>query len=123
MHRMPGALPAVDAALARHLVPIHVEGQALVADPFRSPLEGAAALAALDQQLALAGGIPVGLVQAVALRNGDRQSARQIAHSTASVPRIMLETGVTIGPEITIDTSASGTCAVDCPRNWRTASI
>src|ERR1700704_31803 len=126
MHRMPGPLPAIDAAPARHSVPVHVEGQALVADPFRSPLEGAAGLAALDQKLALAGGVPVGLVQPVILRHRNRQSGRkigrQIAHSAASVPRIMLETGVTMGPEITIDTSASGTCAVDWPRNWRTAS-
>ena len=34
-----------------------------------------------------------------------------------------LETGVTIGPEITIDTSASGTWLVDSPRICRTASI
>ena len=35
----------------------------------------------------------------------------------------MLDTGVTIGPEITIDTSASLTYDVDCPRTCRTASI
>src|SRR5882672_6982606 len=126
MHRMPRPLPAIDATLARHLVPIHVERQALVADPFRPPLEGAALLAALDHKLIAARGVPVGLVEPVVLRHRDRQAgrkvSRQIAHSVASVPRIMLETGVTMGPEITIDTSASGTCAVDWPRNWRTAS-
>ena len=46
----------------------------------------------------------------------------RLLNSAASVPRIMLETGVTIGPEITIDSSAPFTCAVDCPRNCRTAS-
>jgi hypothetical protein len=34
-----------------------------------------------------------------------------------------LDTGVTIGPEITIETSASGTWLVDSRRSWRTASI
>ena len=107
MHRMPRPLPAVDAALARHLVPIHVEGQALVADPFRPPLERAAFPAALDHQLAAARRLPVRLVEPVILRHRRRQAVRQVAHSVASEPRIMLETGVTIGPEITIDTSAS----------------
>src|SRR5258708_25997767 len=122
MHRMPRPLPAIDAALARHLVPVEVERQAFVADPFRSPLEGAAGAAALNQQLAAPRGVPVGLVETVVLGNRDWQAAGQVTHSVASAPRIMLETGVTIGPEITIETSASGTWLVDWPRSCRTAS-
>src|SRR5947209_2795878 len=117
MDRMPRPFPAIDAALARHLVPVEVEPVALVADPFRSPLEGAAALAALDQQLAAARGFPVGFVETVILRHRRRQAWGQIAHSVDSAPMIMLETGVTMGPEITIETSASATCEVDFPRN------
>ena len=37
--------------------------------------------------------------------------------------RITLLTGVTIGPEHTMDTWASGTWFVDVPRIWRMASI
>src|SRR5215204_3101180 len=123
MHRMPRPLPAVDAALARDLVPVDLERQALVADPLRPPLECAALPAPLDQKLAAARGVPVGLVEAVILRHRNRQPVRQVGHSVASVPKIMLETGVTMGPEITIETSALGTCAVEAPRIWRTASI
>jgi len=36
---------------------------------------------------------------------------------------IMLDTGVTIGPEMTIATRAPGTGFGDCPRSCRTASI
>ena len=38
-------------------------------------------------------------------------------------PGSRLETGVTMGPEITMETSASGTWLVDSPRSWRTASM
>ena len=41
----------------------------------------------------------------------------------AALPKIDELTGVTIGPEQTIETSASGTCRVDSPQIWRTASM
>src|SRR5437660_7730262 len=96
---------------------------AFVANPFRPPLEGAAALAALDHELAAPGGLPVRLVETVILRHRGRQTRGEVAHSVLSAPMIMLETGVTMGPEITIETSASATCEVDCPRSCRTASL
>src|SRR6185503_10385383 len=132
MHRVPRALPRVDGAAAVHPRPADVGGEARVADPLRPPLPRVAARAALHPELAPAGALPVGPVEAVGLRHRRRQAGGQVVasrrgrrcrHSVASPPRITLDTGVTIGPEITMDTSASGTCAVDSPRSWRTASI
>ena len=56
----------------------------------------------------------VGRAQTVGLRHRPRQTFGQIRrargiHSVASVPKIRLETGVTIGPAHTIATLASGT--------------
>lgn len=44
-------------------------------------------------------------------------------HSVASDPKMQLLVGVTIGPDITIETLTSFTWDVDSPRSWRTASI
>src|SRR4029450_14059079 len=87
-------------------------------------------LPALRLLLPTARALPVRLVQAVGLGHRRGQAGRQVvgasgrhvAHSVDSPPRIRLDTGVTIGPEITMDTSASGTWAVDSRRSWRTAS-
>src|SRR5260370_9532429 len=99
MHGMPRPFPAIDAALAGDLVPVEVEGEALVADPFRPPLEGAAALAALDQKLAAAGRLPIGFVDAVLLGHRDRQpapgEAPRHAHSAASPPHIIMRAALT----------------------------
>jgi len=80
-----------------------------------------------DQQLAAAGARPVGRVEPVGLRDRRRQARRQVGRgrhqSVASLPRIRLDTGVTIGPEITMDTYAAGTWLVDSPRICRAASM
>src|SRR5688572_8110538 len=127
VHGMTGALPGVDDAAPVHLRPAHVEGQAGVAHPLRAPLPRAALGAALGQQLAPARALPVRAVEAVGLGHGRGQARGQVVrgrrHSVASAPRIRLDTGVTMGPEITMDTAASGTWPVDSPRSWRTASI
>src|SRR5271167_4340357 len=51
MHRVPYALPTVDAATARDAVPSEIDGPALMANPFGPELEALAILAALDDQL------------------------------------------------------------------------
>src|SRR5882672_3668427 len=123
MHRVPGALPRIDAAAWRHRHPLEIEGEAAVADPLRSPLKSAAGAAALHAQLAAARALPVRSVELVWLRHRPRHAWREHergrAHSVSSVPSSMLETGVTIGPEITRPTRARCTWLVDWPRSWR----
>ena len=95
-------------------------------DPLGSPLPAAAGAASLHPQLARAGALPVGAVQAVRLGDGPRQAGGQIrgrAQGTASAPSSMLETGVTIGPEMTSAARAPGTWLDASPRSCRTASI
>src|SRR5215469_6433481 len=128
MHGMPRAFPAIDDAPPLDALPAHIEGQAGVADPLRPPLPRAAAPAALHHQLAAARALPVRLVETIGLWHGRGHPRGQVVlrgrrHATPSRPSIKLDTGVTIGPEITIDTSASGTWLVDSPRICRTASI
>src|SRR5262245_29760114 len=128
---MPRALPGVDTSARRDRHPLHVEGEALVADPLRPPLELAAAAAALHAQLAGPRAFPVGRVELVRFGDRARQAGGQHvrrragrgAHSISSGPSSMLETGVTMGPEMTRPTRASFTWLVDSPRSWRTASI
>src|SRR5262249_56626617 len=126
-----GVGPRVDGSGRGERHALHLEREALVADPLRAPLELAAAPAALHAQLADPRALPVGRVQLVAFGNRAwhaggqhvRGRARRGAHSVSSVPRSMLETGVTIGPEMTRPTRASFTWLVDSPRSCRTASI
>src|SRR6267143_357740 len=106
MHRVPGALPRIDAAARRHRHPLEIEGETAVANPLRPPLESAAGPAALHAQFAGPRAFPVGRVERVRLGHGPRHARRQHAHSVPSVPSSMLETGVTIGPEITRPTRA-----------------
>src|SRR3984885_11296117 len=51
MHRMPYALPTVDASAPRNAMPSEVDGAASMANPFGAELEAAAILAALHHQL------------------------------------------------------------------------
>src|SRR5262245_56205330 len=104
---MPGAFPAVDAAAPGDLFPAHAERAASVTHPLRAPLPCAAILAPLDPELAAPRAFPVGRVEAIRLGHGDGQAGRKVgrAHDkVASDPKITLLTGVTIGPEQTIDT-------------------
>src|SRR6185503_17587846 len=92
------------------------------------PLPRAAALTALHHQLAAPRARPVRRVETIGLGDRRRQAGRQVGRggrhqSVASPPRIRLETGVTIGPEITMAIWAPGTWLVDSPRIWRAASI
>src|SRR5262249_6190929 len=127
MHRMPDALPRVDAAARRYRHPLEVEGEAAVADPLRPPLEAAAGAAALHAQLAHPGALPVGRVELVGLGHRPRQARGQhvgrAAHRVSSVPISMLETGWTIGRETTRTSRAADPWRVAAPRSWRTASI
>lgn len=127
MHRMPGPLPAIDETPTLHPLPFEVEGQALVADPLRSPEPGAAIAAALDAQLVLPCALPVRGIEAVGLGDRSGKAGREVVRarrqSVSAPPKMTLDTGVTIGPEMTIDTCAPGTWLVDSPRSWRTASI
>ncbi len=96
-----------------------------MADEFRAPLMHAAATAALDHQLAVPGAVPVRLGQAFlgGGRQAGGQGSRRRAHRVASVPRIRVLTGVTIGPPMTRAVCAPGTWLQAVPRSWRTASI
>src|SRR5262245_15451779 len=128
MHGMPRALPAIDDAPPLDALPAHVEREAGMADPLWPPLPRAAVPAALHAELTAARALPVRLVEAVGLRHGRGHPRGQVVrrgrgHATASRPSIKLDTGVTIGPEMTMETSASGTWLVDSPRICRTASI
>src|ERR1700738_4640618 len=93
-------LVGVDAALACDLSPGQFERMATMADPFRTPLPGAATAALLNAQLALPRAFPVRRGEAVGGGRWRRQSGRKIraAHSVASEPRISELTGVTMGP-------------------------
>src|SRR4029453_14555133 len=117
MHRMPGPLPAIDEAPTLDPLPFDVEGQALVADPLGSPEPGAAIAAALDAQLVVPCARPVRGIEAVGLGDRSGKAGREVVsgrhQSVSALPKITLDTGVTIGPEITIDTCAPGTWRVD----------
>src|SRR5262249_48192976 len=126
MHRVPHALPAVDRAAPLRRVPAHVERETRVADPLRAPLPRATRAATLHAQLPALRTVPVRRAQAIGLGHRARQPRGQVrrprAHSADSLPKITLETGVTIGPAHTIDTCGSGTWLEDWPRSCRTAS-
>src|SRR5215831_10263088 len=105
---MPGAFPAVDAAAPGDLLPAHPERAASMTHPLRTPLPRAAVLAPLDPELAVSRAPPVGRVEVIRLGHWDGQAGGKIgdrAHDKgASDPKITLLTGVTIGPEQTMDT-------------------
>src|SRR5262245_15204711 len=113
MDRMVCALPRVDRAARLDRRPLEVEREAAVADPLRSPLPDTTRAASLHAKLARPRALPVGDVQAIGLRHRPRHRDRQViggcAHRTSSVPIRMLDTGVTIGPEITMATRAPPT--------------
>src|SRR4029434_7252483 len=100
------------AAATGDRFPAHAEGSALVTHPLGTPLPRAAVLAPLDPELAAPRALPVGRVETIGLGHGDGQAGGEIGRShekVASDPKITLLTGVTIGPEQTMDTWASGT--------------
>ena len=76
--RVMGALPAVDHASAIDLDPTDVEALAAMTHPFRTPLERAAGIAALNPQLVASGAVPVTLVESITGRSGGRQSRSEI---------------------------------------------
>src|SRR5258706_4225169 len=127
VHRVPGALPGIDAPPRGHRHPLEIEGEAAMADPLRAPLPAPAGAAALDAQLPRPRALPVGPVEPVGLGNRARHPRGQIAgraaHRIASLASSMLETRVTIGPEMTSAARAPGTWLDDSPRTWRTASM
>ncbi len=96
---------------------------AVMADPFRSPLEFSAGVAALHTEKTFCEAGPVGFAEAVLFGGGCRQATGKYAHRVASEPTIRLLTGVTMGPEIIIDVAAFATWLQDSPRIWRTASM
>ena len=96
-----------------------------MAAPLGSPLPAVARVAALQQQPVVVEALPERGVEAVGHRHGSGEAGAEVGvgHSVASLPKIDELTGVTIGPEATRATSAPGTCDVDWPRIWRTASM
>ena len=127
MHRMPGALPAIDAAARRHLHPLEIEGETAMADPLRAPLPVAGSRGSAGPAARRAR-VPSQYGRSSPSRLGHRARQARAAGTrrrSQRRPRAehMLETGVTIGPEITSATRAPGTWLVDSPRSWRTASI
>ncbi len=110
---MPGPLPRVDQAVAVDRLPLHLEGIAAVAQPFRAPLPGAAASATLYQQFAPPGAFPIGHIQAIDGGQRGRQAGGQVCtgrhHKVSSEPMIRLLTGVTMGPAMFIASLAFGT--------------
>src|SRR4051794_30225683 len=124
MHGVPHPLMAVDHALGRRLLVAQVERVAPVAAPLGAPLPSLARVAALQQELLGPQSLPERGVEAVRLGRRGGESRPQVrGHSVASLPKMDELTGVTIGPDPTRATSASGTCAVDSPQTWRTASM
>ena len=55
---MPGSFPAVDPAATGDLGPADIERMAMVANPFRAPLEALTRMTALYHQLVTFGGLP-----------------------------------------------------------------
>src|SRR5262245_16562012 len=113
---MPDAFVAVDATLRLHWLVCKLERQAPMAQPLGTPLEFAAARAALQQQSLLTEPGPIRRVDPVVCRNRLRKTFGEVAHSVSSEPKTQQLTGVTIGPEITMETSAPGTWLVDSPQ-------
>src|SRR5271155_645062 len=113
MRRMPHALPAIDAAAARHAMPSDVERVALVTNPFGAELKGPAGIAFLHDQLVTLRRFPEFAIESFAHRLGRRHSGRQIGFRFDShrgyLRRIRSLTGATIGPDTTIEISASFT--------------
>ena len=108
--RMPHAFIAVNDAVSGSLRKTDIKAVTTMADPFRPPLPGVATLTLLNPQSFFLQAFPVGTIEAIGRRSGLRQTGIQIGrHNTASLPNMQALTGVTIGPEMTIDTLASGT--------------
>src|SRR5271163_4227952 len=131
---MPHALPAIDLPVAGNAMPSDVERVALVANPFGTELERAARIASLHDQFVALGRLPEFFVEAVARRRGRRHSSGQVGFRFRSFfvfaarhrnhpRRIRSLTGVTIGPDTTIEIPASLTWQVEVPRTWRAASM
>ena len=116
VHRMPHALMAVESPFGGYFNEGEVDTLATMADPFRAPLEAMAGAAALQQQTLFTQPVPEWFVEFAG--HWHRQTAGQIGltHKVASLPKMQLLTGDTIGPEATIETSTRGTCAVEVPR-------
>ena len=129
MHRMPNALVAVDARRLRHLLEGQIIAVALMANPLGAPLPSATATATLHHQATFRCRLPIGRIEAVRRGYRFRQAGIQIgfvlgsAHNVASEPKMLELTGVTIGPDTTIETSTSCTGFGDVPRICRTASM
>ncbi len=95
-----------------------------MATPLRTPLPTVAVLAALQQESLGSETFPKWGIQSIGRRRGRGQSRSEIGrHSVASPPKMEELTGVTIGPDATRATFASGTCEVDWALIWRTASM
>lgn len=123
---MSGASPAIDHTLRFHGNPFHVESLGVVANPLRRKLIDAGARIPLHHDGFLAQAVPIRLGKAVVLGDRNRQAEWQIVvrhQSAASEPKMIVLTGVTIGPEEASETFTSGTWLVDWPRICRTASI
>src|SRR5271156_2687993 len=78
MRRVPYALPAIDAAAARHAMPSEVERVALVTNPFRAELKRAARIAPLHDQLVTLRRLPELAIQPVARGFRRGHSRRQV---------------------------------------------
>src|SRR5271155_3927496 len=78
MRRMPHALPAIDAAAARHSMPSDVERVALVTNPFGAELKGPAGIAFLHDQLVTLRRFPEFAIESITHRLGRWHSGGQV---------------------------------------------
>src|SRR5579862_3669630 len=107
-------------------MPSDVERVALVADPFGTELKRRALIATLHDEFMAPRGVPEFAIEAVVHRGRRGHPCREISFRfshRAYLRRIRSLTGATIGPDTTIEISASLTWHVDVPRTWRAASI
>src|SRR4051812_38630768 len=111
MHRMPYALGREQNPVARDGFETQIERMATMADPLGTPLPSATFVASLDAQFVTPRAVPVRTIEPVARGYRLGEAARQVgAHASASaVPNNRSVAGVTIGPEMTRPTRASGT--------------
>ena len=112
MHRVPDAFMAEEDTNSFRLLVAEVEGMAAVTHELGSPLPALAAVASLQYQPLLAEAVPERSIESVRRWFGLGQTGvevRGVRHSVDSLPKMQELTGLTMGPEQTMATSAPGT--------------